>query len=140
MKTLLFILFITLTAFVNSCSKSGVELKEGTLNLALKKCADGKINGDKLSFCFDSLVSDSRCPANAMCVWQGTAVAKFSLTKNNETSSFELATINMSPNYHKDTTIMGYKIDFINLSPYPGTVPTPVPADQIKAELKITKQ
>ncbi|HEU5166531.1 MAG TPA: hypothetical protein VFU29_13365 [Chitinophagaceae bacterium] len=140
MKTLLFILFITLTAFVISCSKSGVELKEGTLNLALKKCAEGKINGDKLSFCFDSLVSDSRCPANAMCVWQGTAVAKFSLTKNNETSSFELATINMSPNYHKDTTMMGYKIDFINLSPYPGTVPTPVPADQIKAELKITKQ
>lgn len=140
MKTLLFILFITLTAFVISCSKSGVELKEGTLNLALKKCAEGKINGDKLSFCFDSLVSDSRCPANAMCVWQGTAVAKFSLTKNNETSSFELATINMSPNYHKDTTMMGYKIDFINLSPYPGTVPTPIPADQIKAELKITKQ
>lgn len=140
MKTLLFILFITLTAFVISCSKSGVELKEGTLNLALKKCAEGKINGDKLSFCFDSLVSDSRCPANAMCVWQGTAVAKFSLTKNNETSSFELATINMSPNYHKDTTIMGYKIDFINLSPYPGTVPTPIPADQIKAELKITRQ
>ena len=140
MKTLLFILFITLTAFVNSCSKSGVELKEGTLNLALKKSADGKINGDKLSFCFDSLVSDSRCPANAICIWQGTAVAKFSLTKNNETSSFELATINMSPNYHKDTTIMGYKIDFINLSPYPGTVPTPIPADQIKAELKITKQ
>jgi len=35
---------------------------------------------------------------------------------------------------------MGYKIEFVNLSPYPGTVQTPVPADQIKAELKITKE
>ena len=126
-------------SFVNSCSKSGIELKEGSLNIPIKKCADGKIYGDKLNLCFDSVINDSRCPANAVCIWQGTAVAKFSLTKNDETTSFELATINMSPNYHKDTTIMGYKIEFVNLYPYPGTVPTPVPADQINVELKITK-
>jgi hypothetical protein len=131
---------MSVLSFVNSCSKSGIELKEGTLNVGLKKCADGKISGDKLSLCFESLISDSRCPANAMCVWQGTAVAKFSLTKNDERISFELATINMSPNYHKDTTLMGYKIEFVDLSPYPGTVATPVPAEQIKAELKITRQ
>ena len=141
MKLLISILlFITLTAFVHSCSKSGNKFREGTIELKLSDCENGSIAGDDLKLCFNALVSDSRCPANAMCVWQGTAVAKFSLTKNNETSSFELATINMSPNYHKDTTMMGYKIEFINLSPYPGTVPTPVPADQIKAELKITKQ
>jgi len=139
MKSFLSITLVVFAFFVNSCSKSGL-LKEGTVELGLYKCINGKISGDKLRLCFDSLISDSRCPANAMCVWQGTAVAKFSLSKNNETSSFTLATINMSPNYRKDTTIMGYKIEFINLSPYPGTVPTPVPADQIKAELKITKE
>ncbi len=136
----LLILSVSMLSFVDSCSRSGIELKEGTLNIPLKKCADGKISRDKLSLCFDSVINDSRCPANAVCVWQGTAVAKFSLTKNDKSTSFELATIKMSPNYHKDTAIMGYKIEFVNLSPYPGTVPTPFPADQIKAELKITKE
>jgi hypothetical protein len=139
MRSFLIIALVVFGLFVNSCSKSGM-LKEGTLNLGLHKCESGKISDDKLSLCFDSLISDSRCPANAMCIWQGTAVAKFSLRKNNETNTFVLATINMSPNYRKDTTMMGYKIEFVNLSPYPGTVQTPVPSDQIKAELKITKE
>ena len=139
MKSYLSIPLIVSGLFINSCSKSGL-LKEGTLVLGLNKCVSGKISGDKLTLCFDSLIADSRCPANVVCIWQGTAVAKFSLRKNNEPTSFTLATINMSPNYRKDTTIMGYKIEFVNLSPYPGTVPDPIPNDRIKAELKITKQ
>jgi hypothetical protein len=46
----------------------------------------------------------------------------------------------MQPNYTKDTVIAGYKIEFINLSPYPGTVADPIPDSQRKAELKVTKQ
>jgi hypothetical protein len=140
MKTFLSILFITLTAFANSCSKSEIEIKEGALNLVLKKCAVGKIAGDRLSFCFDSLVSDSRCPANAVCIWQGAATASFSFTKNGDTHRFSLSTITLKPNYTKDTVIAGYKIEFINLSPYPGSVADPIPDSQRKAELKITKQ
>lgn len=78
MKLFLIIFSVASVSFINSCSKSGVELKEGTLNIVLRRCADGKISGDKLTLCFDTLISDSRCPANAMCIWQGTAVAKFS--------------------------------------------------------------
>jgi hypothetical protein len=72
-------------------------------------------------------------------VWAGSALAKFSLTKNGESTSFSLATLKYG-SYNKDTVIMGYKIEFVNLSPYPGTVSTPVPADRIKAEIKITRQ
>ena len=139
MKSALIIIFIVATNFVNSCSKSDVKFKEGVLELPLTKCANGTITENKLSLCFDSLVSDSRCPANAICVWQGTAVARFSLTKNNETTSFVLSTLDMPPTYNKDTALLGYKIEFINLSPYPGTAPTPVPVNKIKAEIRITK-
>jgi hypothetical protein len=139
MKSFLYIVPVAFILLAHSCSKTKNVLREGTMEIGLRKCAEGTIGGNKLSLCLDSLISDSRCPANAMCIWQGTAVGKFSLTKNNEPNSFVLATINMSPNYHKDTIIMGYKIEFVNLSPYPGTVPVLVPADQIKAELKITK-
>ena len=134
------LLFITLTAFVNSCSKSGNKFKEGTIELKLSDCENGNIAGDDLKLCFDKVVSDSRCPANAMCIWQGAATASFSFTKNSDTHRFNLSTITLKPNYTKDTVIAGYKIEFINLSPYPGAVAEPIPDNQRKAELKITKQ
>ena len=141
MKLLLSILlFITLTAFVNSCSKSGNKFNEGTIELKLLDCANGNIAGVNLKLCFDAVVSDSRCPANAVCIWQGAATASFSFTKNGKTHRFNLSTINMPPNYTKDTVIAEYKIEFINLFPYPGTVADPIPDSQRKAELKITKQ
>ena len=140
MKLVLAILFIAATSFVNSCSKPAIELKEGILELPLKNCAKGTISENKLTLCFDSLIADSRCPANAICIWQGTATARFSLTKNKETVTFVLSTLNTPPTYIKDTILLGYKIEFINLSPYPGTEAAPVPNDKIKAEIKITKQ
>ena len=133
-------LFTTLTAFVNSCSKSGNKFKEGTVELKLSECENGNIAGDDLKLCFNAVVSDSRCPANVVCVWQGAATATFSFTKNGDTHRFDLSTITMKPSYTKDTVIAGYKIEFINLLPYPGTFTPPAPNSQIKAELKITKQ
>lgn len=140
MKLFLYIIPAVIILMAHSCSKKDIEIKEGTVELALKKCGSGNISGKNLRLCYDSLLSDSRCPANAMCIWQGTATAKFSLTKDHETRTFVLSTINMPPTYKKDTVLMGYKIEFVNLTPYPGTVPSPLPADQTKAELKITKQ
>jgi hypothetical protein len=134
------LLFITLTAFVNSCSKSGNRLREGTIELKLSDCEKGNIEGDDLKVCFEAVVGDSRCPANAVCVWQGAATASFSFTKNGDTHRFNLSTIAIKPNYSKDTVIAGYKIEFINLSPYPGTVADPIPDSQRKAEVNITKQ
>ena len=130
---------VAIVVMVHSCSKKDVELKEGTIEIAVKRCGSGAIGSDNIRLCFDSLVADSRCPANAVCVWAGSALAKFSLTKNGESTSFNLATLKYG-SYNKDTVIVGYKIEFVNLSPYPGTVSTPVPANQIKAEIKITKQ
>jgi hypothetical protein len=137
------LLFITLTAFVNSCSKSGGtgdNLREGTIELKLSDCEKGDIAGDDLKLCFTAVISDSRCPANAVCIWEGAATASFSFTDNGDTHRFNLSTIIMKPSYSKDTVIAGYKIEFINLSPYPGTVTGPISDSQKKAELKITKQ
>lgn len=139
MKLFLYIIPVSIVIMAHSCSKKDVELKEGTIEITVKRCGSGAIAGDNIRICFDSLISDSRCPANAMCVWAGSALAKFSLTKNGESTSFNLATLKYG-SYNKDTVILGYKIEFVNLSPYPGTVPTPVPPHQIKAELKITRQ
>ena len=139
MKLFLFIVPVITIVMAHSCSKKDIALKEGTIELGVKKCSSGNIGGNDVRLCFDSVISDSRCPANAMCIWQGTATARFSLTKNKEKISFVLSTLKQAPTYTKDTTLMGYKIEFVNLTPYPGTVPNPIPVEKIKAELKITK-
>src|SRR5688572_22930596 len=141
MKTFIIILSIATIALGNSCSKTtDKRLSEGTVELKLHESAEGRIKGDKVKLGFDAVVSDSRCPANAMCIWQGAATASFSFTKNGDTHHFNLSTITWKPEYTKDTIIAGYKIEFINLSPYPGTVADPIPDSQRKAELNITKQ
>ncbi len=141
MKTFLVILSIASISLGNSCSKSGDKrLREGTIELTLHESAEGGIKGDRVKLGFEAVVSDSRCPANAMCIWQGAATATFSFTKNGDSHRFNLSTITMEPNYTKDTVIAGYKIEFINLLPYPGTFTPPAPDSQIKAELNITKQ
>ena len=139
MKILLITFLITFAGLNKSCKKSGEIFREGSVEITLHQCADGIISGDQFRLCFDSLISDSRCPANAVCIWQGTATCKFSFAKNNESHQFNLSTISIPGQYTKDTTLLGYKIEFINLSPYPGTQPAPVPDNQIKAEMKITK-
>lgn len=141
MKTFLIILSIATISLGNSCSKSGDKrLREGTIELTLHESAEGSIKGDRVKLGFEAIVSDSRCPANAMCIWQGAATATFSFTKNGDSHRFNLSSITMEPNYTKDTVIAGYKIEFINLLPYPGTFTPPAPDSHIKAELKITKQ
>lgn len=139
MKLFLYIIPVSIVVMAHSCSKKDVELKEGMIEIAVKRCGSGAIGGDNVRLCFDSVITDSRCPANAVCVWAGSALARFSLTKNGESTSFHLATLKYG-SYNKDTVLFGYKIEFVNLSPYPGTVPTPVPANQVKAEIRITKQ
>ena len=141
MKT--FLLFLTIATFSlgSSCSKSGnKQLTEGTVNLKLHEAAKGSLNGDVVKLAFDAVVSDSRCPANAVCIWQGAATATFSFSKNGSNHRFNLSTITMEPNYKKDTVISGYKIEFMNLLPYPGTFTPPAPDSDVKAELQITKQ
>jgi hypothetical protein len=141
MKTFLIILSVASISLGSSCSKSGAkQLSEGTFELKLHESAEGNLKGDNVKLTFDAVVSDSRCPANAMCVWQGAATATFSFTKNRDTHRFNLSTINMEPNYKKDTVIAGHKLEFIHLLPYPGTFTPPAPDSDVKAELKITKQ
>lgn len=42
---------------------------------------------------FNRIVSDSRCPSGAQCIWAGEVRISLALTVNNETSSFELSTM-----------------------------------------------
>lgn len=142
MKLLLLTLVLYFGRVAFSCHKNTAPaqtVSDTSLVIKFKNCGNKFFGSQTVTLCLDSILQDSRCPANAVCVWQGTAIAKFSFINNNTTYPITLSTLKFS-NYSPDTVLSGYKIKFINLSPYPGTYTPPAPADQIKAEVQITKQ
>lgn len=116
--------------FTIGCKKGTVKY-DGSTNLKLNECT---VQGKNFTICFDSLITDSRCPYNVECYWAGVAVAKFSLHQNNTTVSFYLAT-NKFSQFNKDTAINKIKISLQDILPHPNA--TPSPASNIVAILKI---
>lgn len=142
MKFFLFALVLYLGRVAFSCHKNVVppsRLSDSSLTIKLKNCVNKNFGSETVTICLDSVLQDSRCPLNAVCIWQGIAIAKFSFIKNSSAYPVTLATFQFG-NYSTDTILSGYKIKFINLSPYPGTFTPPAPANQINAEVQITRQ
>jgi hypothetical protein len=124
-----FILATTATLFILSCKKQAVN--NATYNLKLKECSAA---GKGFIICFDSLITDSRCPSEVVCVWGGVAAGKFSFKQNGNVVNFNLATANIL-NFHTDTVINQVKISLQNILPYPKSMlPSITP---VEALLKI---
>jgi hypothetical protein len=86
-----------------------------TLSIRLGQSAS--FDGGRLEIKFDARGADSRCPANAVCVWAGdvlaqitTRVAGGAATKSDLHSTLE----------PKKLKIDRYSISMIGLTPYPG--------------------
>lgn len=81
-----------------------------------------KINGctpvfeDQWRICLDSVFNDSRCPLDLQCVWEGDAIARFQLTKDQKITRFDL---HVNPKFKKDTSLYGITVQLLDLSPYP---------------------
>lgn len=83
-----------------------------TIDLAYKNCI---YDPDRQSYiCLDSILTDSRCPSDVVCVWAGEAIARFKIEKFNSLPVF----IDLKEGI-KDTVVNGYMISFIKLFPYP---------------------
>lgn len=97
---------------------------EGTSTLPLNDTIeianfDTKYNYEnQISIRMDSVLSDSRCPSNVICVWEGNAEVRFIFTEENLQTGFVLNTHGGSK-FNTDTIISGYQIRLLNLSPYP---------------------
>lgn len=134
MKLIMLITAVSTAMSVNSCDKDQYKgSREG--QVALGKCQTEELGNEKVSICYDKLITDSRCPKDVACVWAGVGVAQFTFTVNNDKHTLTLGTWKTGP-YNKDTTIGRYKIELQNLAPYPGDK-QPQPAS---ATVKITRQ
>lgn len=120
---------------IASCKKPAAQVNENYISV--NKCQAFNRDGKILTLCLDSVIQDSRCPINTVCVWQGIAVAQFTASSQNTKEVITLATNKFEP-YTRDTTLSGFKIEFINLTPHKD-MGKPFNYKDYVAEVKITR-
>jgi hypothetical protein len=109
-----------------SCKKETTEQTEkatavtNEFSVNLGSCISAtNVANTNFKICYDSLISESRCPSDVVCVWAGVALVKLSFMQNNITVPFKLSTLGGSYFSPKDTTINGVNIKLVNVLPYP---------------------
>ncbi len=75
----------------------------------------------------DSVIDDSRCPANAECFWEGRVDARFVFTQNGTALLDTLANGGQLTDWPDDKTEhFGFTVQMLEMTPYPqefGTIP-----------------
>lgn len=136
MRSRFLALFITVTVVFTACSKDDDNQYIAPSPIPLESSIQLGQSG-KFSLSFDAVVSDSRCPANALCSWAGIAIAKFTFKEGSQSYPFMLS---IMPGYPKQDTLIGsYHIEFSDLKPYPGLDTDASGKTVPKAEVRITK-
>lgn len=136
MKRLIIPCFAIALATFMSCTKEPSPISYRNL-IPVNKCQSFDTTGELLTCCLDSVIQDSRCPIDAVCIWQGIAVARFTVSSKNENHVITLATSNFAT-FKRDTTLAGFKMEFVNLEPPNSMSNQPKYSDYV-AEVRITK-
>lgn len=127
MKTVVLLLLVCLGF---SCADTD-DRNPKVLNLEVNGCFDKFESG--IEICLDSIFNDSRCPTGLVCVWEGDALAAFTLRKANTVKRFNL---HANKRYQNDTLIEGVVVKLLQVTPYP-TADQPVNPDDYRAEISM---
>lgn len=92
--------------------------------------------GERLTF--EKLVHDSRCPANAMCVWQGMVTVEMTVQAGGHKKTFSLSADPGNPEAI-EATVLGHKVTLVHVWPYPGTILEEVKLSDYVVEVTATK-
>ncbi len=66
---------------------------------------------------FDSLASDSRCPKDANCIWEGNGLIALGITYKKELEQIQL---NTNAQMEQKKSVFGFTFELVALTPYPG--------------------
>jgi hypothetical protein len=141
------IIIVAISALIFSCEKTNnfptFDNMDVTSEFVLNNAiiiSQGDCAGDLEShtyICFESVLSESRCPEGVQCFWQGNAEARFKFTKSDEAPVF--FNLNTYPGFTTDTIIDGYKFTLKALTPYPNIKNIILPRTY-RAEIEIEKE
>lgn len=101
---------------ISGCEKAdnniiNINTDSVTAFIEKKQSAIFSLNGNTLQLYYDSLLQDSRCPADVICVWSGNAMAGIKAIHNQQTHYLELP-------IGVDTTIGNFNIKLDDVMPY----------------------
>ncbi|MEO8962568.1 MAG: hypothetical protein ABI325_11845 [Ginsengibacter sp.] len=107
---------IGVVVLFTACTKANIETGKEKI-VALHDCTPQSVDS---YICFDSLLTDSRCPKDVECVWQGTALIKVTFSEMSNSHQFVMS-LKGYPDlgYPSDTSINGHRIIFTDLTPHP---------------------
>lgn len=71
---------------------------------------------ENITFTFNRVILDSRCPTGVDCIWEGNAELEFRFTN---ADSVEVANLNTSSRFNTSIEIFNYRIELIKLNPTP---------------------
>ena len=102
-----------------SRSPQGTEQRAASIDdtLRIPLGAARSTDGGAVTVRFDKRIADSRCPANAVCVWMGDAHVQIRATAAGRDTTAELHTA-LEP---KLLRIGEHALSLVTLLPYPGT-------------------
>lgn len=95
------------------------------------------VNQAAINIRFVAVVEDSRCPADAICVRAGDAIVRLDVTPAFAGNTvYDLHTENpkMSTATHGDVTIA-----LLQVAPYPLSASRPIPQNEYRATLRVTR-
>lgn len=119
-KLQIIISFFSITFLIN-CSESTTQPGSNTFSLGdtlsihYKEMLMNNENNIRISF--ENLISDSRCPIDLRCYWEGDAEIELKFRKDSNTELFTLHTAGVY--FNSDTLLMGSYIKLIDVLPYP---------------------
>lgn len=135
-----YLLFFLLFPFLYSSSNSSSEQERKLFQLASPIVIDYNqkvlIEEEGVSIKFINVISDSRCPTAAECVWAGEAELQFIASRANDSILFNL--INSGQHFGQDTILFDLHIKLAEVIPYPD-VSKRIVLKEYKAKLIIDK-
>ncbi|HLT79778.1 MAG TPA: hypothetical protein VKZ86_02040 [Cyclobacteriaceae bacterium] len=85
----------------------------------------------------DTIMNDSRCPENLLCVWAGNVEVRFYLQFIAPNKGSEVTfTLNANSSLERDTVIQGVRFALIDVSPYPKK-DTPIPYEDYRVTVSV---
>lgn len=113
MKSLFLILALTL--FSGIFMQANAQASK-TYTAVLKVGKQKTVTPNKIKIQFLSLIEDSRCPADAQCVWAGNAKIKVKIWNSRDSKEVEINTTSGGP---LGASFDGYAINLVKLTPAP---------------------
>ncbi len=107
--------FVLLAAACGSPTESSTVDLDETFTLAPGDRA--RVDGVDLTVLFDQVASDSRCPVNVVCVWEGDAVVKATLSQPGQSSS--TVELHTSAQSARKVTYGSLTVTLVGLAPEP---------------------